>query len=123
VSRRIGFQKESLAEQYLKKSFAFKILDRNYRAKTGEIDIIAKKGRDIYFVEVRYRKRLSMVNPEESITLDKMRKIANTAMLYIKHKRLKNVNFHFSVIAIDEEDIIFYPDAFSLEDAGLLSNL
>ena len=53
--RKVGSWYETLACEYLKESGAI-ILNRNFRARNGEIDIIAKDGNYTCFIEVKYRK-------------------------------------------------------------------
>ena len=52
--RQVGTQYESMAVQYLTEA-GYHILERNFRCRTGEIDIIAKDGAYLVFVEVKYR--------------------------------------------------------------------
>ena len=68
-------------------SLGYKIIERNYRAKCGEIDIIAQKDHYICFTEVRTRAENALVSGLESIDLRKMRKIFKTACVWLScHK-------------------------------------
>lgn len=104
---------EDIAADYLKKR-GFKIIEKNFRCKIGEIDIIAKKGGNIHFIEVKYRENPVYGSPFESITLHKARQIVKVAKYFIaKYKR--NVPCHFSVIGItggSDVTIEFLQDAF-----------
>jgi len=62
----IGQKGENLATDYLLKN-NFEILDRNYREGRIEIDIIAKKNKCLYFIEVKTRTNLNYGYPEESV--------------------------------------------------------
>ena len=65
---------ESEAEHYLKKK-RYKILEKNYRGRLGEIDIIAEKKKEIIFVEVKTRKSDKFGKPYEAVDFRKQRKI------------------------------------------------
>lgn len=77
---------EEVAVEYLIKN-GYKIIERNYRCKLGEIDIIAKKYDLLIFVEVKTRRNNNFGYPVESITKEKQRHIYNTVYYYlITHK-------------------------------------
>ncbi len=116
---------EDKAVAFLKQN-GFKIIERNFRVHNiGELDIIAQKAKEVYFVEVRHRGKGSFATGLESVDKRKMRKIVKTAICYIKQKRLKtNKTFHFTVISIDDNDRVdVIWDAFSLDDIGYYSSL
>ncbi len=62
----------------------YEILERNFHSRFGEIDIIAKRGTYIAFVEVKTRAPNSLVSPLEAITPAKQRKLTATAMEYLR---------------------------------------
>ena len=62
----------------------YEILERNFHSRFGEIDIIAKRGTYIAFVEVKTRAPNSLVSPLEAITAAKQRKLTATAMEYLR---------------------------------------
>jgi len=98
-----GIAGENRARIYLE-NLGYQILERNYRAGRGEIDIIATFDNCICFVEVKYRKNNKFGYPEVFVTEKKLSKIQETAEEYV----LKN-NWHgrirFDVIAITGEEI------------------
>lgn len=63
----------------------FEILAANYHGRSGEIDIIAREGEYLCFVEVKARRVGAMVTPAQSVTVAKQRKIVRTALLYLQH--------------------------------------
>ncbi|PLV57474.1 YraN family protein [Thermotoga sp. SG1] len=77
---------EDIACNFLKKK-GYKILERNYRTKYGEIDIIARCGKEIVFVEVKSGE--GRVDPLERIDMRKVRNIEKVARLYVLQKKLK----------------------------------
>lgn len=97
----------------------FRILDRNWSAPTGELDIVAEKNGTVAFVEVRARSNPAYGTPAESVTAAKRRKLVRTAMAYIKARRLAPESFRFDVIGIvpgrEPEHI---EDAFSADGFG-----
>jgi len=70
----IGQVGEEIAKEYLEKK-GFKILERNYKTKYGETDIIAKCGKELVFVEVRTKIGENFGTPEDSLNKRKLRKL------------------------------------------------
>ena len=73
---------ENFAVKYLEKR-GYKILERNYHSRYGEIDIIAQDDQFIVFIEVKARKSFSRVSPADAVDYNKQKKICLTAMKYI----------------------------------------
>lgn len=73
---------EDFAVKYFEKR-GYRILERNYHSRYGEIDIIAQDDQFIVFVEVKARKSFSRVSPAEAVDYGKQKKICLTAMKYI----------------------------------------
>ncbi len=112
-----GSKSESLAARHLQK-IGYKILERNYRNKLGEIDIIAKEKGSLVFVEVKARKSDRFGPPKLSVTLDKQRKISKTALYYLKSTNQFRVKARFDVVSIrfisDTPEIEIIKNAFDL---------
>lgn len=104
---------ENIAAMYLRLKL-YKILERNYKASTGEIDIIAKKNNTFVFVEVKYRKDASKGLPREAVTPVKQAKIRRTAEYYLMEKKINefNAEIRFDVIEILGKDIKHLKAAF-----------
>lgn len=121
MSRKKGDFYEKIAVKYLKRK-GFKILEKNYRDSGGEIDIIAKHGKEIVFVEVRGRGKNNIVSPEETVNSFKMKKIIKTAMSYLNKRRKEFEGIRFDVISITGEgkelSINHISSAFDLQEAG-----
>lgn len=78
---------ESYVAQYLK-SKGYSILDRNYRQKWGEIDIIAEKGGILIFAEVKANKTaLAGFEPEDRVNPEKLRRLNRTIQTFLSHKK------------------------------------
>lgn len=99
---------ERIAEKYLKNK-GYKILDRNYyfripgNPQKGEIDIIAKKGEIISFVEVKLlRDPAMLISPEEKVNFSKMRKLIKTAESWLFKKKIPlNTKWQIDILAIE----------------------
>ncbi|HHV27220.1 YraN family protein [Anaerosalibacter bizertensis] len=76
------------------------ILERNFRSKTGEIDIIALKGDMLIFVEVKTRTSIDYGYAYEAVNRKKQRRIMNTAFYYIKFNRMKGYQLRFDIIEV-----------------------
>lgn len=96
-----GMRGQSEAEAHLVNN-GYEILKKNYRLRSGEVDIIAGTGSYIVFVEVKYRKGLSLGYPGESVNAFKQRKIIKTAQHYISVNSLTDQDFRFDVIEVLE---------------------
>lgn len=91
-----------------------RILDRNYRNRMGEIDIVADDAGTICFVEVKYRKNDSRGTPAEAVGIRKQFTICRVADHYRMAKRLSEDRpYRFDVIAITGDEIHWYKNAFS----------
>ncbi len=99
-AQKFGKQSEALATAYLKLS-GYRILERNYRNRIGEIDIIAKEGPVLVFIEVKARKSARYGSPKNAVTPAKQMKISNTALAYLKETGQLNCKARFDVVAID----------------------
>ena len=101
---RVGRQGESFAADMLMNK-GFVILARNYRCYRGEIDIIARKGREIHFVEVKTRFGSGNGYPEEAVTSTKVNNMTAVAQYYMSRLGQKQYKVVFDVMAIDVEFI------------------
>jgi len=115
--KRLGSEGESVALQFLKKQ-GYTIIQRNFKTQIGEIDIIAKDGETIVFVEVKTRKNDTFGAPYESVNTAKRQKMKNVALLYLK-KQKKELPARFDVISINclrngQKDIRHIRDAFEV---------
>ncbi len=98
-SREYGKKAEEIAAEYLEKC-GYKIIEKNFYTKSGEIDIIAKDKETIAFIEVKARKSLTYGPPEQSITYTKKKKISQSAMFYLKKTKQMNKKARFDVLSI-----------------------
>ncbi len=90
---------EELVCDYLH-SNGYNILDTNYKNKIGEIDIIAMDRDILVFIEVKTRTSTLYGYAFEAVDIKKQRKIINTSMVYIKYKKLTNLQFRYDIIEV-----------------------
>lgn len=99
LNKEIGTFGEDAASKYLEES-GYTILDRNFKCKSGEIDIIARDGNYIVFVEVKTRSGSFYGTPGEAVNELKQHKIIKVSETYIMKRKLFNYDFRFDVIEI-----------------------
>ncbi|MBQ9608738.1 MAG: YraN family protein [Lachnospiraceae bacterium] len=119
--RKIGADKEKLAAEYLG-AMGLKIIDRNYRTRYEEIDIIAKDDETYVFVEVKYRKNDKYGTPLEAVNTDKIRRISMGAVSYLNNHKLPldNTPIRFDVIGICKDDITYVKNAFDYAGMSIM---
>lgn len=97
--KRLGDWGEEQAARYLE-SKGLRILERNYRCKLGEMDLIAYDGEYIIFIEVKTRTSNAYGFPMEAVGKRKQTKYIQMASAYIKEKGMYGKSFRFDVIEI-----------------------
>ncbi len=102
---------EEQAARYLRQK-GWAILERNFSAPGGEIDIIAQDKKTLVFVEVKTRAYSAYGGPLAAVTPAKQKKIAQTATAYLKEKRLKFDSIRFDVLCVLPQGIEHVPNAF-----------
>jgi putative endonuclease len=101
----IGNLGEQAAQKYLK-NLGYEILDLNFQnnfgRRLGEIDIIAKDGNELVFVEVKTRDlyNYSQTLPEENITSQKLHRLSKIANAYIQLKKLETLDYRFDAVSV-----------------------
>ena len=103
-----GNKGEEIAVQYLQ-SLGYKILERNWRIRHYELDIIARDGNELVIVEVKARTGEKYDHPAEAVGNKKIRYLINATESYI-HKKNVNLNTRFDIISV-----IFLERDFKLE--------
>jgi putative endonuclease len=119
-TRRIaGINGEEEAARFLTRS-GFAILDKNVRTRAGEIDLVAKEGKTLVFVEVKTRRGLEGDPPQAAVHTRKQNRLAKLAHGYLKLKRLRQTPCRFDVVSVIFNDeggvkaIRHIPNAFSV---------
>ena len=111
--RAVGTQAENKAAEYLQNQ-GMCILERNYRNRSGEIDIIGTHNGYLVFIEVKYRASLKKGKPEEAVGMSKQKNICRVADYYrCTHRVPLSTPVRYDVVAVLGEDICWYRNAFS----------
>jgi putative endonuclease len=95
----VGSQGEKIARSYIKKQ-GMKILEENYRAIKGEIDIIANDGECIVFIEVKTNTRMSEFPPEIRVNRAKQEQIGKIAQMYLMKTQQTDAYCRFDIISV-----------------------
>ena len=99
-TRKKGALREEAAALFLSQH-GFKVTDRNFYSRQGEIDIIGWDGNELVFVEVKYRRSQAHGVPSEAVTPAKQQKIRKTASFYIYTQRIPDtIQVRFDVVEI-----------------------
>jgi putative endonuclease len=97
--KELGANGEELAARYLM-SQGYRILERNYRIRLGEIDIIAEQGKDLVFIEVKTRSDTLFGSPLDSVTIPKQRQLSKVALEYMSRQGCHNRPARFDVVGV-----------------------
>ena len=110
--RALGTEKEQVAAAFLEQQ-GYQILQKNYRCKIGEVDLIARHGEYLVFVEVKYRKNDRIGSPEEAVTPAKQKRISKVCVWYLRENHLSlDTPCRFDVVAVSQEEVRIYQNAF-----------
>ena len=112
-ARERGIWGEDQAILFLK-SHGYHIVGRNYRWRGGEIDVIARDGNCLVFVEVKYRSSESFGLPEEHVTAQKRDKIIQTASRYLQEHPTE-LDLRFDVVAFSGGSARLFQNAFPID--------
>ena len=114
----LGRAGEHIAARFLKK-IGYRILRRNCRSRHGEIDLIARDGDAVVFVEVKTRSSRTWGDPETAVTPTKQRRMAHAAITFAEKHRLREHPLRLDVVAVlteagHEPEIKHFKNAFPL---------
>ncbi len=110
--RATGGRYEEMAAAFLQEK-GYRILERNYRDRYGEIDLIARDGRYLVFVEVKYRHSSASGYPEEAVDSRKQARIRHAASYYLYSRHYpEDTPCRFDVVAILGSEVRLIADAF-----------
>lgn len=96
----LGRWGEQQAAQYLE-SHGYKVLDRNWRCLRGEIDLVAKEGDVLVFVEVKTRRGRDYGTPEEALTKVKAKRLLELGQRYMLERDLEDVEWRVDLVAVE----------------------
>ena len=113
----LGRRGEELALKKIKR-LGYKCIARNYRCPLGEVDLIAKDGDTLVFIETKTRKGASLACAKEAIDARKKRQLSKVALAFMKANNCCEVKSRFDVVAVslhgDQERIEVIKNAFEL---------
>jgi putative endonuclease len=116
--KELGKKGEEVALRFLKKK-GYRIIEKNYVCKLGEMDIIAKEKDTLAFIEVKTRTTTEFGPPQLAVNSSKQRQLSKVALNYLKEKKLEDAKARFDVVAIlleeKGEKIELIKDAFELQ--------
>jgi putative endonuclease len=116
--KELGKKGEEVALRFLKKR-GYRIIEKNYVCKMGEMDIIAREKDTLAFIEVKTRTTTEFGPPQLAVNASKQRQLSKVALNYLKEKQLEDVKARFDVVAIllgqKREEIDLIRDAFDLK--------
>lgn len=95
----LGREGERIAEQYLEKK-GYKLIERNYRCRGGELDLIALDRRVVVFVEVKTRTGPGYGSPVEAVAFHKQQRMIRAAQVFLSEKKLHQRDARFDVVGI-----------------------
>ncbi len=115
-----GERAEQLAENYLN-SKGLRTVSRNFRCRTGELDLVMEDGQQLVIVEIRYRRRAAPMGPAESITSRKRERLARAAQYFLQcHDDYGEHPLRFDVVAVsgslEQPRLQWIPAAFDYSD-------
>lgn len=100
TSREVAGWGEAEAARYLRR-LGWEIVETNWHCRYGEIDLIARQGKSLVFVEVKTRRSRSFGLPEEAMTPSKRQRILRSAWTYLEANGLQRADWRVDVIAIE----------------------
>lgn len=121
LKKKLGKEGEDRAAIYLAKQ-GYKILERNYSTRNGEIDLIALHQGEVVFVEVKTRTSNAYGAPELAVNPRKQGRMVKAALGYIKYKKLHQMPCRFDVVAIstgNEQEVELIRNAFEMDRTHL----
>ncbi len=98
-NKKTGKQGEDLAAEFLIKK-DYEILERNYMCAVGEVDIIARKGNELIFIEVKTRRQETYGAPRDSVNEIKTKHMYSVAELYVQEKEISDMYISFDVVEV-----------------------
>lgn len=119
---KLGPRGERIAARTLKRA-GYRIIERNYRSKPGEIDLIALDGDTLVFVEVKTRTSADAADPQDAVNRAKQRQLGRVARYYVQAKSAHHRPCRFDVVTVvlSEEGkptVEHFINAFELDSSG-----
>jgi putative endonuclease len=116
--KEFGKKGEELAARYLSRR-GYRILEKNYRSRAGELDIVAMDGKTLVFVEVKSRRSNAFGSPGDAVNARKRRQMERVALAYMTENKKDGLHCRFDVVGITaaatgEPEVELVKDAFEV---------
>lgn len=99
IKKELGNLGEQIASEYLEKN-RYKILEKNFYCRQGEIDIIAKDKKEVVFIEVKTRTSSKFGKPSEAVTTTKQERMCKSAKYFLYKTNQSNMPVRFDVVEV-----------------------
>ena len=93
-------------------SQGYEVLARNWRCRTGELDLILRRGAEVVFCEVKARRTTAFGAPQEAITREKRQRIRHLAARWIEDSKIRPAQIRFDVAAVLDDELEMIEGAF-----------
>jgi putative endonuclease len=100
----LGKEGEDLALKKVE-SLGYTCIARNYRCSLGELDLVARDGDSLVFIEIKTRKGKSLDYAKEAVHARKQRQMSKVALAYMKKHRCEDVRARFDVVVIHQQGL------------------
>ena len=110
-NRRTGVDGEELAAAWYR-SRGYEVIERNWRCRDGELDLVVRQGRQVVFCEVKHRRSVAFGTPAESITSEKKQRIRFLAARWLQDAKPRPAEIRFDVAAVLDGDVEVLVGAF-----------
>lgn len=108
----IGFLYELRAARYVRHHRGARILERRYRACGGELDLIAREGDTVVFIEVKARPNAPLGSGVAAVNADKRRRMRQAASAYLARKGLTDCACRYDILEFSRAGIVYMENAF-----------
>lgn len=109
--REVGISGEDIAAAWYE-ARGYQVLDRNWRCRDGELDLVLRNGRQVVFCEVKHRMGVGFGTPAEAITREKKQRIRHLAARWLQDAKPRPAEIRFDVAAVLKGDIEVIEGAF-----------
>jgi putative endonuclease len=107
----VGITGEDIAAAWYE-AHGYQIVDRNWRCRDGELDLVLRNGRQVVFCEVKHRRGVSFGTPAEAITREKKQRIRHLAARWLQDAKPRPAEIRFDVAAVLNGEIEVLEGAF-----------
>jgi putative endonuclease len=109
--RQVGITGEDIAAAWYEAN-GYQVLERNWRCRDGELDLILRDGRKVVFCEVKHRTGLGFGTPAEAITREKKQRIRHLAARWLQDAKPRPAEIRFDVAAVLNGELEILEGAF-----------